>query len=122
VKKDDGVKPSSASSLLAKIEAKLDLVDQVQRIQAIEEIDEEEFVPKSFKSSISQKGPRHAEDIPLPPMELKAIDLNSVQNEILCHRSLILSQKEREEQWIKRLFSLRQKLFASEQGERISNF
>jgi len=32
-----------------------------------------------------------------------------------------MSQKEREEQWIKRLFTLRQKLFASD-GEKISNF
>lgn len=64
--------------------AKLDLAQQVDRITAIEEIENEGFAPKSFKTSRAPK----PEDIPLPPMELKSINVANLKNEILCHPSV----------------------------------
>ncbi len=62
----------------------MDLTEQVNRINAIDEIENEGFVPKNFKTSRAPK----PEDIPLPPMELKTINLTNMKNEILCHPSV----------------------------------
>jgi len=63
---------------------KLDLADQVNRMNAIDEIESEGFAPKSFKTS----KPPKPEDIPMPPVELKPINLSNLKNEILCHPSV----------------------------------
>lgn len=57
------------------------MTSQINRQQAIDEIEDEGFVPKSFKS---QRAPK-LEDIPMPSLELKPINLASLKNEVLCH-------------------------------------
>ena len=70
---------------------KLDFASQMNRIQAIDEIENEAFVPKSFKSSANKNA--CLGEIPLPPLELKPINFSSLKNEILCHPSVSGSHK-----------------------------
>jgi len=95
----------------AKIEEKLDLGSQIQRLKAIEDVETDGFKQRSFKSTA--KPFTRLEEIPLPPLELKPVALTNLDKEILCHPSLIINQRDREEQWVKKLFSLRQKLYTA---------
>jgi len=103
--------------LQAKIEEKLDIGGQLARMNAIENIEEEGFSPQTFKTSRTA----NLEDIPLPSLELKPVTLSNLDKEVLCHPSLIINQKEREEQWIKKLYTLRQKFLGGD-GEKITTF
>jgi len=96
---------SLSGSIQSRIEEKLNLVAQINRTSAIEEIESSGFAPKAFKSS----KPTRLEDIPIPQLELKPVNIASLKSEILCHPNLILNQNERDEQWIKRLYNLKQK-------------
>lgn len=63
------------------------MTTQITRQQAIDDIESEGFAPKSFKSTKSTR----LEDIPMPSLDLKPINLASLKNEVLCHPNVSAS-------------------------------
>jgi len=68
---------------------KLDIGSQIQRINAIEELENESFAQKPFKAtSAFERTTPFKLDGPLPALELKPVNLSNLDKEILCHPSV----------------------------------
>ena len=64
---------------------KLDIGAQIKRVTTIEELESDGFSQKTFKTTA---GPLKLDDIPLPALELKPVNLSNLDKEILCHPSV----------------------------------